>query len=70
MPDPDADPDAVEANIRRAEVSLASNVYPQPTAAEARSALETARRAHAAGDDETARAASDTALRILAEALR
>ncbi|OKK17323.1 hypothetical protein AMK16_20910 [Streptomyces sp. CB00455] len=65
----DTDTDTVEANIRTAEVSLASNVYPRGTVVEARTALRAAQDARLRGDVATALAASEIALRLLADAL-
>ncbi|ATZ23210.1 hypothetical protein ACFZBM_01655 [Streptomyces lavendulae] len=57
-------------NIRRAEVSLNSNVFPADVSDRARAAVDAARRALHGDDASTALAASDLAVRLIADALR
>ncbi|MFD9337998.1 hypothetical protein ACFWBF_26890 [Streptomyces sp. NPDC060028] len=65
-----SDGDAALANIRRAEVSLNSNVFPLDVSDGVHAALDTARQALQHGDHPAALAASTLAIRLLADALR
>ncbi|WP_031152559.1 hypothetical protein [Streptomyces xanthophaeus] len=60
---------STRADIHAAELSLACNTFPSETAAQARAALQLARRALAEDDRVTALAAADTAVALLAGAL-